>query len=109
MLKWIGDEIATQAGQALKEERESKGSYYAQCPQCGRKQVRENLLDNSCFVCGWKATEEDIELAAVKFQGAHNKAEPANLGYKTNCSRCGVSAVTEELLKIGCWRCGYKD
>jgi hypothetical protein len=109
MLKWIGDEIATQAEQALKEERESKGSYYAQCPQCGRKQVRKNLLDNGCFVCGWKGTEEDIELAAVKFQSARSKAEPANLGYKTNCPQCGASVVAEEFLKSGCWCCGYKD
>ncbi|MBM3142932.1 MAG: hypothetical protein FJ005_07800 [Chloroflexi bacterium] len=108
MLNWIGNEVAAQARQALKEEG-GKDCYHARCPQCGRKQVRENLSENGCFVCGWKGTEEDIELAVVKFQSACSKAEHSNSGYKTNCPQCGAPVVTEEFLKNGCWRCSYKN
>jgi hypothetical protein len=117
MFKWIGDEIANQAEQVLKEEREDEHGYYVSCPHCGKKQVRKNLLDNGCFICGWKGTEEDIELARAKSQSGSPSAgvgelegsEGRNLSYKTNCPHCGASVVTEEFLQNGCWRCGYKE
>jgi uncharacterized protein (DUF427 family) len=117
MFKWIGDEIANQAEQVLKEEREDEHSYYVSCPRCGKKQVRKNLLDNGCFICGWKGTEEDIELARAKRQSGTlypqrkemEEERAQNSGYKTYCPHCGTSVITEEFLQNGCWRCGYKE
>ena len=112
MFKWMGDEIANQADQALQEEKGKKDNYHAYCPQCGKKQLRDSLLENGCFVCGWKGSEEDIELSDAKYQSEieKNKANDSdNLPYKINCPQCGVGVIAEEFQKNGCWRCGYKQ
>jgi len=127
MLRWITEEIADQADRATNEEK-GKHSYYAECPQCGKRQVKESLLTNGCFVCGWKGTEEDIELTAAKAQsglqvgvsaehdaekgencGKNDDSQTAPMSYKTSCPQCGASLITDEFLKNGCWRCGYKN
>lgn len=109
----LGDKVIDHIEEAQKEEerkRVEKDGYYAFCPNCGRKQIRENLLENGCFVCGWKGMEEDLELAQTKRQSKASLPglRGENLGYKTKCPNCGASLVTEEFLQNGCWRCGYK-
>lgn len=108
----LGDKVLNHIEEAEEEEMEriEKSDYYALCPNCGKKQIKENLLESGCFVCGWKGTEEDIELTKVRRQamGSSFSLRRKELGYKTNCPNCGVLVITEEFLKNGCWRCGYK-
>jgi isocitrate dehydrogenase kinase/phosphatase len=101
----LGDKVIDHIEEAQEEEKErlQKSDYYAFCPNCGRKQIKKNLIENGCFICSWKGTEEDIELAKAM------SLQTNNLGYKTNCPNCGASVITEEFLKDGCWRCGCKD
>jgi hypothetical protein len=115
----LGDKVLDHIEEAQEAERERlQGSdYYAFCPSCHKKQIRKNLLENGCFICGWKGTEEDIEPGKAKSQSGFPSAGVGelegrggrNLDYKINCSRCGAPVITEEFLKNGCWRCGYKE
>ncbi len=115
----LGDKVIDHAEEAQEEEREKlqKNDYYAFCPNCGRKQIKKDLLENGCFICGWKGTEKDLELTRAKRRsvspspGRREKegVGAKNLGYKSNCPHCGASVITEEFLKNGCWRCGYKE
>jgi hypothetical protein len=106
----LGD-VMDHIEEAQNEEKErlQKSDYYAFCPGCHKKQIKKNLLENGCFVCGWRGTEEDIELAKAKLQSRVGKIEPGLIIYKINCHKCRASVVTEEFLKRGCWRCGYRD
>jgi len=108
----LGDKVIDHIEEAQEEERKrlQKSGYYALCPNCGRKQLKKNLIENGCFICGWKGTVEDIELAkAMSLRVKRSNLVANNLGYKTNCPNCGASVVTEEFLQNGCWRCGYKE
>jgi hypothetical protein len=107
----IGDKVIDYVEQAQEKEKKrlQKSDYYTLCPNCGRKQVKKNLVENGCFICGWKGTEENIELARAKLQSGEGGAKMKNLGYKINCPNCDASVVTEEFLKNGCYRCGYKE
>ncbi|MBN1191310.1 MAG: hypothetical protein JXA46_16260 [Dehalococcoidales bacterium] len=83
-----------------------KGDYYALCPSCGRKVVRNSLLENGCFLCGWKGTAGEMESDRKELR---NKAfEPGSTDYKRRCPACGSMVVTEEFLRKGCWVCGYR-
>jgi ribosomal protein S27AE len=107
----LGDKVIDHIEEAQEEEKErlQKSDYYAFCPNCGRKQIKKNLIGNGCFICSWKGTEEDIELAKVMSSRVKRSNPVANnLGYKTKCPNCGASVITEEFLENGCWRCGYK-
>jgi hypothetical protein len=115
----LGDKVIDHVEEAQEEERErlQKSDYYAFCPSCHKKQIKKNLLENGCFICGWKGTEEDLELAQAKRQSGTPSpggrelegGGGKNLGYKTKCPNCGASVVTEEFLHNGCWRCGWKE
>ena len=109
----LGDKIIDHVEEAQEEERErlKKGDYYALCPNCDRKQIKQNLLQSGCFVCAWQGTEEDVELAKARRQagGSSSSLRNKELGYKTDCPHCGTLVITEEFLKNGCWRCGYKE
>jgi len=108
----LGDKVLDHVEEAQEQEKErlQKSDYYALCPGCHRKQIKQNLLENGCFICGWKGTEEDIELAkAMSLRAKRSNLVAKNLGYKTNCPNCGASAITEEFLQNGCWRCGWKE
>jgi DNA-directed RNA polymerase subunit M/transcription elongation factor TFIIS len=111
----VGDKVLDHIEKAQEEERErlQKSDYYAFCPSCHNKQLKKNLLEKGCFVCGWKGTEEDIELAKAKSQSVISTVGKGksgqNTGYKINCPQCGASVVTEDFLQKGCWRCGYKE
>ena len=108
----LGDKVIDHVEEAQEEERErlKKGDYYALCPNCDRKQIKQNLLQSGCFVCAWQGTEEDVELAkAMSLRAKRSNLVTNNSGYKTNCPNCGTLVITEEFLKNGCWRCGYKE
>jgi hypothetical protein len=79
--------------------------------------VREDLIKKGCYVCGWKGTESELEMAEVKKQRGMIQVEVEKVGlsekkqeesYYTICSRCGHNVITEELIRKGCFICGYK-
>lgn len=102
----IGDKIFDYA--EGEKERLDKSNYLAVCPSCGKRQLKNNLLESGCFICGWKGGAEEVELAKVKkgfsiFVGLDKGCD----GYKTRCPSCGASLITEELKVRGCYICGY--
>ncbi|MCL5771431.1 MAG: hypothetical protein M1479_04065 [Actinobacteria bacterium] len=40
-------------------KKEDTHSYWTDCPKCGRRVVREELAEKSCFICGYKPEMED--------------------------------------------------
>jgi predicted RNA-binding Zn-ribbon protein involved in translation (DUF1610 family) len=107
----VGDKILDHVEEAQEEERKrlDEGDYYVMCPSCGRKQIKNNLLESGCFICGWKGTEEELELAkARRSSGISAGLDEKEEGYRMKCPNCGATQVTEEFKTNGCWRCGYK-
>jgi len=39
------------------DEIKSMGSYKVDCPQCGTRVVREQVIEKGCYLCGWKPEE----------------------------------------------------
>ncbi|MBP9014949.1 MAG: hypothetical protein KBH15_00395 [Candidatus Atribacteria bacterium] len=110
----VGDKVLDYVKEAQEEEKKKleKSEYYAFCPQCGKKLIKKDLIEKGCFVCGWKGTEEDIELAkAKKSSGLSVGLEEIDKkrGYYQKCPKCGTKLVTEQFEKNGCYRCGYKE
>jgi hypothetical protein len=97
----VGGKLLDYVEEAHEKEKTLNSDYYAFCPKCGKRQVKVSLIENGCFLCGWKGKEEEIE-----------KAKPGNVegtsGYKSICPNCDASVITEEFLENGCWKCGYK-
>ncbi|HCJ79550.1 MAG TPA: hypothetical protein DHV84_06155 [Desulfotomaculum sp.] len=90
-------------------QMEGKDSYYARCPQCNKKQVRQNLITTGCFACNWKGSEAEIELSRVK--NLDGRAQPVDCtgeSYHTSCPDCGARVISSEFKENGCYRCGYK-
>jgi len=52
----LGDKVLDHVEEAQGKEREKlkRSDCYALCPNCGRKQVKKNLVESGCFVCGYK-------------------------------------------------------
>ena len=40
-------------------KKEDTHSYWTDCPKCGRRVVREELVEKGCFICGYKPEMED--------------------------------------------------
>jgi|AntAceMinimDraft_16_1070373.scaffolds.fasta_scaffold07065_3 uncharacterized OB-fold protein len=89
---------------------EESSTYWARCPRCGRRQARENLLENGCFVCAWQGTEEEIHMAKIKqpSQSERTGASQERVPYRTHCPNCGALVVTEQLMEKGCYICRWK-
>jgi len=102
----IGDKILDYVDG--EKERLDKSNYHAVCPSCGKRQLKNNLLENGCFICGWRGGAEEIELAKVRksFSISVGPDEGCE-GYKTRCPSCGASLITEEFRARGCYICGY--
>jgi len=104
----IGDKILDYA--EGEKERLDKSNYHAVCPSCGKRQLKSNLLESGCFICGWKGGPEEVELAKVRkgfsiSVGLDKGCE----GYKMRCPSCGASLITEEFKARGCYICGYNE
>lgn len=100
----IGDKVLNHVEEAEEEERRrlEKSDYYALCPACGRKQIKRNLLENGCFICGWKGTEDEIEFAKVKkIPGISVGLDEKGEGYRMECPNCGATVITEEFEEKG--------
>lgn len=105
-----GDKIVDHAEEAYEEEKRrlERSDFYARCPSCGRKQVKKNLIENGCFICGWEGSEEEIELAKVK-KMAKNNSESEERGYRMRCPNCNALLITEQFEETGCYVCGFRE
>jgi acetyl-CoA carboxylase beta subunit len=72
--------------------------------------VKQELIEKGCWACGWRGTEEEIELAKVKRESGAIGQEGKAVGesYKTRCPNCGKLVITKELKEKGCYICGWK-
>jgi len=65
-------------------------------------------MDNGCFICGWKGSEEEIELAKVK-KMAESNSEREERGYRMKCPNCNALLTSEQFEKNGCYVCGFRE
>jgi len=98
-----------------KDEAEKKASslYWVACPDCGRQVVKKELLSKGCYICGWQGTKEELEQPgnqSVNQRGQTNSSNPEEspVPYRIHCPQCGRRLIREEMLKNGCFICGYK-
>lgn len=112
----IGDKIVDHVEEAREEEKRriEKSDFYACCPACGRRQIKTNLMENGCFICGWKGSEEEIELAKVKKMSKADSDVGSEVGkekrgYKMKCPNCNALLITEQFERNGCYVCGFRE
>lgn len=109
----ISRTILDQIKKAADEEKEAEeeklktSTYWALCPSCGRKVAKRQILAEGCWLCGWKGTEEELELARAR-RASGQESKPAVERYKTRCPKCGRLVITEELRERGCYICGWR-
>lgn len=111
----VGDKVLDHVDESIEAEKrkEAASKYWMRCPSCGKKVVKKELIKKGCYACGWKGTEEEIELARAKQMsqarsiGPLGEKENAH-SYWTDCPKCGRRVVREELEEKGCFICGYK-
>ena len=109
----ISRTILDQIKKASAEEKEAEeemlktSTYWALCPSCGRKVAKRQILQEGCWLCGWKGTEEELELARAG-RASGQESKPAVERYKTRCPKCGRLVITEVLREKGCYICGWR-
>lgn len=55
MIDPVSQTILKKIEERAKTEQEKQGiTYRRQCPRCMRWQVKETLLEDGCYACGWK-------------------------------------------------------
>jgi acetyl-CoA carboxylase beta subunit len=90
------------------EEKLKASTYWALCPSCGRKVARRQILEEGCWLCGWKGSEEKLELTRAKRASGQESKPTVGESYKTRCLQCGRLVITEELKERGCYICGWR-
>ena len=52
----VGDKVLDHVDEAVEaaKRKEAVSKYWTDCPQCGRRVVREELGRKGCFICGYK-------------------------------------------------------
>jgi hypothetical protein len=85
---------------------QERRAYWARCPRCERRQVRDNLLTNGCFVCDWQGTEPEIEMARIK--QASTSAGAGAMPYRMTCPHCSAQVLTAQYIESGCYICGWR-
>lgn len=93
--------------------REGQLPYWVECPSCGKRVVKKELLSKGCYVCGWHEARNEAELAKIMHdnlarKGTSDKEEKAT-SYMTNCPQCGARVIRRELTEKGCYICGWKS
>jgi len=109
----VGDKVLDHIDESKEAEKrkEAASKYWVRCPSCGKRVVGKELIKKGCYACGWKGTEEEIELAKAKQMSETKSTAPKKedtQSYWTNCPECGRRVVREELRRKGCFICGYK-
>ncbi len=113
MVEPISQTIFGQISKLAKEQKKAEeemvktSRYWVLCPSCGRKVAKRQILEEGCWLCGWKGTEEELELAKAK-RAFGQESKPAVERYKTRCPKCGRLVITEVLREKGCYMCGAK-
>lgn len=104
------DEIHKEARREKKRqmEKERTSAYWVRCPACGRKVARRQILTQGCWVCGWKGTEKELELAKSERASGQGSEIVERASYKIRCPGCGRPVIREELMEKGCYVCGWK-
>ena len=82
--------------------------YWLQCPGCGKRVVRKQLLSKGCYVCGWHGAKDEAELAKIMRDNIARDKQEKVTSYKTNCPRCNARVIRQELVERGCYICGWK-
>lgn len=103
------DEIDKEAKrqQKVQQKKLDASTYWAICPSCERKVAKRQILAEGCWACGWKGTEEELELAKV-MRASGQEARAATESYHTRCPNCNRLVITKELRERGCYVCGWK-
>jgi acetyl-CoA carboxylase beta subunit len=115
----VGDKVLDHIDESKEAEKrkEAASKYWVRCPSCEKRVVKKELIKKGCYACGWKGTEEEIELAQAKRKSGKVKFEVEKVGlpekkrqssYYTTCPKCGRKVITKELEEKGCFVCGYK-
>ncbi len=89
-------------------EKQKTSAYWVRCPACGRKVAKRQILTQGCWVCGWRGTQEQLELARSKRANGRKTKTAAETSYRTRCQGCGRPMITQELREKGCYICGWK-
>jgi len=51
--------------------REGKLPYWLECPGCGKRVAKKELLSKGCYVCGWKPKAQSQLTKAVEVIKCH--------------------------------------
>ena len=99
--------------QAEREKvKEGEVPYWLECPGCGRRVVKKQLLGKGCYVCGWHEARGEAELAKIlhdsQVRNGITSREEKTISYRTNCPRCKAWVIRHELMERGCYICGWK-
>ena len=108
--KTILDQIkkASEEEKGAEAEKLRASTYWVLCPSCGKKVAKRQILAEGCWACGWKGTEEELELAKAKRASGQETKLAVEASYKTRCPQCGRLVITKELGEKGCYICGWK-
>lgn len=92
--------------------KEDELPYWLECPGCGKRVVRKQLLSKGCYVCGWHGARNEAELAKIMSDNIARKdtvvEEKKATSYRTNCPQCNARVIRRELMERGCYICGWK-
>ena len=115
----VGEKILDHIDESIEIERKKEvaSKYWACCPSCGKKVIRQELIERGCFVCGWQGTESELEITEAKRKGGPIGFEVGKVvlsqkkpvkPYYSICPKCGHKVINEELEERGCYVCEYK-
>jgi len=89
--------------------KEGELPYWLECPDCGKRVVKKELLSKGCYVCGWHEARDEAKLAKIgRDSRVRNDAEQTATSYRTNCPQCKTLVIRRELMERGCYICGWK-
>ena len=107
------DEIRKEAFR--EDQKTRKSGYWMLCPSCGRRVVKKELIKKGCYLCGWRGTAEEIKTAQAKQMSVSQRKSISPSvrikdlqSYRIKCPKCGRGVIREELIKNGCYSCGWK-
>jgi len=107
------DEIRKEAFR--EDQKTRKSGYWMLCPSCGRRVVKKELTKKGCYLCSWRGTAEQIKTTQAKQMSVSQKKSISSSvkikdlqSYRIKCPKCGRGVIREELIKKGCYLCGWK-
>ena len=110
----IFEAIIDRVRKEAEEEKVKEGElpYWLECPGCGKRVVRKELLSKGCYACGWHAARDEAELTKImqnsQVRNDTTSRKERATSYRTNCPQCKARVIRQELMEKGCYRCGWK-